>query len=187
MKPFALLLSLVPTVGLVACVSYQLYTEPNQGQTARVRFSTNIDAITMVWTYADEACMSDEQEWMRLKKGHLFNSSPKRLGMPLWEHHENGARELRVLVTPPRTFLFKGSVGSGNSIYTCGVAFQSTFLEGKDYEVAYSWYSKGCNVDVYEIVEIKGDYSRKRIAYFDNRVNQANSKCLSQFRKARLY
>jgi hypothetical protein len=185
MKPFALL-SLVPIAGLVACAS-QMYIEPSQGQTARVRFSTDLDAPTMVWTYADEACTSDEQEWMRIRKGYLLNSSPRRLGMPLWEHHENSAKEFRVLAGSTRSYLFKGAIQTGSTVYSCGVAFRQAFQEGKDYEVAFSWHPTSCNIVVSEITDNQGTFTRKKIAVFDNQVTPANAQCSSQFKKTRLF
>jgi hypothetical protein len=40
--------------------------------------------------------MQNETEWMRLRDGYLTNSQPKKLGMPLWNYHENAAKEVYV-------------------------------------------------------------------------------------------
>ena len=173
-------------VFLIACAS-QLYKEPVDGPVARVRFTTNIDAPTVVYTYADAACTADEQEWMRLKNGLLLNSSPKRLGLPLWNHHDNAAKEVYVSTKVTRSYLITGTSRYYTKEIACGVAFRPDFAPGKDYEVAYIWAPERCDVHVYELEKSGASARRIEIVSFDNRVSKENSECLTQFKKRRLY
>jgi hypothetical protein len=120
------------------------YTEPTTGPAARVRFAADTKSVTVVWGYKTENC-ENEEEWMRLRNGPLVNSSPKTLGMPLWNHHKNSAKEFYVSTERPLILMFKGSETIVEIIrvwtYLCAVPIIYQ-LQEKDYEVSFNWHKK---------------------------------------------
>src|SRR5262245_21412892 len=80
-------------------VSYLLQgRESVAGNEARVRFVTTGN-LTILRKYDDDECKKGEQELARLRNGFLLaNPGPplQKIGMPLWEFHENAATELPV-------------------------------------------------------------------------------------------
>jgi hypothetical protein len=166
------------------------YTEPTTGPTARVRFAVDTEAVTVVWGYKTENC-ENEEEWMRLRKGPLINSSPKTIGMPLWNHHENAAKEFYVSTQSPLILMFKGSETgaqiNGVSAYLCAVPLIYQ-LENKDYEVLFNWHRKQCTVDIFAIVKIEsGAYEKRLLKTFDNKIRFNNADCMKAFKKMRAY
>ena len=148
-----------------------------------MRFATNVDSVTMVMTYADHSCETDEQEWMRLKAGLLVTSQPKRLGLPLWDHHPNGAKEVLVSTQRTRTYLMvTNGYGAPGKVFTCGVTFTQPFEDDKDYEVSYRWYPTTCTVSVSELLSADGAPTRRQVASFNNRLSTANATCLARFK-----
>jgi len=71
------------------------YKEPTTGQRARVRFALDQSVprfhLVIVCNYEDQEC-TGENEWMRLANGSIIHGSPKRVDMPFWEFHRNGAK-----------------------------------------------------------------------------------------------
>ena len=160
--------------------------EPTQGPKARVRFAVDTESVTVVWGYKTENC-EKEEEWMRLRNGPLVNSSPKTLGIPLWNHHKNAAKEFYVSTERPLILMFKGSETEGVTTYFCAVPIICQ-LEDKDYEVSFNWHKKQCTVDVFEIVKTANEaYEKRLLKTFDNKVRFNNADCMKAFKKLRLY
>ena len=180
----ALLLALAPVLAACSTLNYQ---EPTSGPRARVRFVTDTTDITVVRSYGDLDCSTDEQEWMRLRKGVLLNSSPKQLGIPLWPNEPNAAKEVYVQAGKPLSVMFYGSERVGTTLHTCGVPIFFTFEEGRDYEVRYHQLSPQCDVSVSQVVGDPAGAVKKRLAEFSNRVTAQNTGCLAAFKKTRLY
>ncbi len=167
-----------------ASISYQ---EPESGPTANVRFVTDSNSITVVRYYSDMNC-SDEQEWMRLRKGYFVNSDPKSLDMPLGDYHKNAFKEFKVDSTKPLTVMFDGDRSNVGGTFSCGSLVNLHMDEGKDYELNYSISFGGCTTDVYEIIENgRNSYKKDLIAKFDNKVPKENQACLDAFEKTRWY
>lgn len=167
------------------------YVEPTAGDRARVRFVTESPDPTVLRVYDDPDCAGTEHEWMRLRVGPLLTSSPKRLGMPLWNYHENAAKEVYVSVDKPITAIFWGTevaMGYGRGThYSCGVPFTAAFQKGKDYEVKLVWDRTACNVVFSEIKpEADGSYSFKALERFTNRATEKTQGCVKQFTRFRL-
>jgi hypothetical protein len=158
-----------------------------------VRFSTNA-GLTIIRGYGDSGCATDEAEWMRLQNAYAVNSPPKRLGMPLWEHHENAAKEVYVDAATEKTFLIIFESPYGGKIIRCGVPLSYKFSQGKDYEVAFSWEPNRlqigpgqCRVDI-NLLESNGSAARRvRLTRFPNALTTKNDSCVNQFTKTRLY
>jgi hypothetical protein len=172
--------------GFGGCASI-VYVEPTQGDRARVRFATSTTAVTVLRSYDDRACSTNEQEWMRLRNGYLVSSSPKRLGIPLWAHHENAAKEVHVNATKPQTLMFFGSETVGTTIYSCGVPLTYKFEKNRDYEVDYVMKAPSCQATIYEISSKEGGGVRTALSTFTNRTSPETATCLDQFKKTRLY
>jgi len=190
------------------------YKEPLSGERARIRLASQAPFVVVVRAYDDARCETNEQEWMRLRSEYLVNSSPKRLGLPLWPFHDNGAKEVFIdtshsfhaliigeEIAPGR---MKASDFSGNAnllseasefspaprlwmtTYRCGVAFTYDFKANIDYEVEFIWDRYSCSVAVSQIVD--GEVPNiKRLATFDNRVNDSAVQCDEAFKKKRLF
>jgi hypothetical protein len=179
MKSLCIVLAALSLAGC-ATLSYQ---EPTQGPRARVRFVTNTGAIAILRVYDDANCTQNEAEWMRLRVGNILGSTPKKLGMPLWDYHDNAAKEIYVQAGKPVHALFSGSEAN----YQCGVPFSFTFQDSNDYEVKYQLDGLACSVTVAQLVR-KGDgWSASQLGKFYNVVTEANRGCLAQFKKTRMY
>lgn len=128
---------------------------------------------------------------MRLRVGPLLTSSPKRLGMPLWDFHENAAKEVYVRADKPMTAIFWGTETDkrygATTYYSCGVPFTAAFQKDKDYEVKLLWNRTACRV---VFAEIKPDnidsYHFKVLETFSNRATEKTQGCLKQFTRFRL-
>jgi hypothetical protein len=173
-------------LALTGCAAPALtYTEPTDGSRARVRFAANTDDITVLRGYDDSGCNRNEHEWMRLRKGSLISPAPKRLGMPLWEHHENAAKEVFVDASRSHTFLFVGSVSLGATVYRCGVPLTFDFAADRDYEVSYAQMLQNCIVNVSQIQSVNGAPTKALLKSFTNKVTDETRGCLEQFQKKR--
>lgn len=177
---------ILSSLSVTACSS-MLYQEPNTGPLARVRFATDSIQIAVLRTYGDETCSTNETEWLRLKDGYLVNSSPKRMGMPLWSYHDNAAKEIFIEANRKIYGLFKGDVVIGSTIYSCGVPFAYSFHEGTDYEVFFKLRANTCQVTVEKLVGGPTAFEKQRLAEFSNRINDENKGCLDPFKKQRHY
>ncbi|MCL1125403.1 hypothetical protein [Shewanella surugensis] len=120
---------------IVSGCSTVKYVEPSEGPTAKVRFSSDLKEIVVVRAYDDSGC-SNEREWMRLRKGFLFNSDPRILDIPLSDGiHKNAFKEFYITSGEEHVFMFKGIVVSNAVIHSCGVPIKVVFESGKMYEV----------------------------------------------------
>ena len=181
------LMGLVALWSLVGCASLS-YQEPLQGPRARVRFVTTSTAPTVLRAYDDANCAQNENEWMRLREGPLVNSRPKKLGMPLWNHHENGAKEVYVDASRPMHGMFFGEEPTGfGRIHRCAVPFSFRFAENRDYEVKYHFIPQQCHVTVSSIVQNGDGWVLQPAARFGNRATPAAQGCHDQFRQFRWY
>ena len=111
-KPFVFLVLLQQ----ISC-STLVYTEPKEEPQARVRFITNTTSISVLRSYEGDNCANNENEWMRLRVGHLINSTPKKLGIPLWQYQENSAKEVYVKADQNKYFMFFGNVTSTQFVF----------------------------------------------------------------------
>jgi hypothetical protein len=180
------LFSITLAIFTSAC-STLLYQEPTTGSRARVRFVSDSEQISVLRTYEDKNCTTNESEWMRLANHALLNSHPKRLGMPLWNYHDNAAKEVYVEANKSIYALFTGGKRSGATNYSCGVPFWYSFEDGADYEVRFRWAAYGCRVTVAKIDDGSTEPEFLEQASFSNRVNEENKGCLAAFKKQRLY
>jgi hypothetical protein len=167
------------------------YVEPTTGNRARVRFVTDSEAPSVLRVYEGSDCSGKEQEWMRLRVGVLLRGSVKRLGMPLWNYHDNAAKEVYVSTEKPLTAIFWGTEVAGDYQYQyhyqCGVPVTASFQQDKDYEVKYVWNRTACTVLLSEITAgSAGEYSLQPIRQFNNKVTDETSGCAKQFNRFRL-
>lgn len=180
---------------LLAGCSALKYREPTEGPRARVRFTADTDDNSLLLAYDAAGCTTHEQEWMRLRVGVHVLSSPKRMGMPLWEHHDNAAKEVHVDASKPLHAMFVGGShvtrpGTAThhasiSVYSCGVAFTYAFEADKDYQVSFNWHPQRCTVTVSELVRQDDGYARVTREVFDNQLAEQNQGCMARFHKWR--
>lgn len=163
------------------------YQEPAAGPRARVRFVTDSNEISVLRTYGDKNCSTHESEWIRLRNGMLINSSPKRLGMPLWNYHDNAAKEVYVEANKQIYALFQGGETTSVKVYLCGTPFWYSFDDGADYEVRFKWAPQECRVTVARIADGPTGPELREQAAFSNQLNEENKGCLAAFKKPRLY
>jgi hypothetical protein len=116
-----------------------------------------------------------------------INSSPKRLGMPLWNYHDNAAKEVFVEANKQIYGLFQGGETNAVKIYLCGTPFSYSFQEGADYEVRFKWAPQECRVTIAQIADGPTGMELRELAAFSNHVNETNKGCLAAFKKPRLY
>jgi hypothetical protein len=164
------------------------YTEPETGNRARVRFAINAGESVTVYGYKTGNCKSEEN-WMWLRNGPILISPRKRLGIPLWNYHDNAAKEFYISTERPLIVMFKSFivVGYPGSWSICDVPVIYP-LEEKDYEVSFNWgwYGAGCSADVFEIVETNfGLYKKRLLKTFDNKISFDNADCMKAFEKRR--
>jgi hypothetical protein len=179
-------IGIIASLAIAGCAATALtYSEPLQGSRARVRFATNTDYVTVLRAYDDANCTVNENEWMRLRAGNLVGGHPKKLGIPLWVHHDNAAKEVYVDASRTHTFLFSGAAAVGTKVYQCGVPLTFRFESDKDYEVSFSQLGVDCSVTVYGIVADAGTHKRSRLQFFGDRVAPEQAGCLAQFKKVR--
>lgn len=177
----------VPLAFIISACSTLVYQEPATGPRARVRFITDSDEISILRTYGDKNCSANEVEWLRLRNGTLVNSSPKRLGMPLWNYHDNAAKEVYVEANKLIYGLFQGGETTFTKTYLCGTPFWYSFEEQADYEVTFKWSRQECHVTVSTIIDGPSGPQLGKLATFSNQINEENRGCLAAFQKRRLY
>lgn len=182
----SLILAVATSVFVVGC-STLTYQDPTSGPRARVRFVTDSNEVSVLRTYGDENCSTGEVEWLRLRNGFLLNSSPKRLGIPLWNYHDNAAKELYVEANKTITGLFQGGETTGMKIYRCGTPFTFLFQENFEYEVFFKWARAECRVTISQLVSSQQGIEKKEIAEFSNQTTDINRGCMARFHTPRLY
>jgi len=124
---------------------------------------------------------------MRLRVGPLWVGKRKTLGIPLWNYNENAAKEVFVQANKPINGMFFGEERDILVVHLCAVPFFYSFAENDDYEVMFRWDRKHCRVTVSRFVRDNDSWSLLEVARFDNRTNETNRGCLTQFHRARLY
>lgn len=177
----------LPLFLLLASCSSIVYKEPVSGSRARVRFVSDLNAVSVLRVYDDADCTANETEWMRLKNGYLLNSSPKKLGMPLWNYHDNAAKEVYVGTDKQLNALIKGDEQSGDYIYSCAVPFFYRFSENEDYEVYFHWSRTDCTVTISQFSTTPTGTEANKKEVFTNKPSTRNAGCMSAFKKGRLY
>jgi hypothetical protein len=142
---------ILPIFLLVSGCTTAPYQEPNSGERARVRFATESQGVTVVFKYEDERCSADrENEITRLRAGHLFNSNPKRIGIPMDRFHPNGFNEFYFKANTKLIGVFSGGEDFGTSGYTCKVPFGFEVTQG-DFEVVFFASRQGCGASINKI------------------------------------
>jgi hypothetical protein len=177
------LLILISHVLLLSACSSIVYQEPTSGPRARVRFVTDFTGVALLRAYDDANCSSNETEWMRLRNGKLFNSTPKRLGMPLWKYNENAAKEVYVDSTRQFNGLMQGNERGGAGIYSCGVPFFFSFLENTDYEVFFHWSPMSCRITISQLIDGTKGVEERELKVFANQITEINEGCMKAFKK----
>lgn len=179
-----LLLSLL----VLGCASVS-YQEPQGGERARVRFAIgpSVEGVGTVRGYQDEDC-NGEREWMRLVNGFYIRAEPRRLQMPLWDFHDNGAKEFYVAANEPLFFMFQSELstfGTATTIYTCAVPITFQPEADADYELILHMHSRTtCEVEFSEIVSDGDDAARERLGIFKNFANEG---CIAAFHRFRWF
>ena len=179
--------NLVLLLSITSCSTFS-YKEPKSGPVARVRFVTNSTSITVVRAYDSSRC-EEENEMMRLRNGFFLFSSPKKLGIPLNNFHDNAAKEVLVKAGGPEAYMFEDAESYGTTSVKCGVVVKQLFEEGKDYELSYDFNNANCFLDVYEISKDKaGSAQRVLLQRRDKRMtSDFSAACVDKFNKIRLY
>ena len=171
---------------IVGCAgNLQKYVGPSDDPRARVRFASTADRWVTLYSYDDEQCKTNEQEWMQLFGGYLFGSKTNpSLGMPLplsLDYYPAGTvKEVYVVAGKPHHLMFQ-SARSGvgpeivtetyvtaskapllTQVYWCGTPFTMEFEEGKDYEIVFHFDGLSCSVDVFNLaLNTQGQYHRE--------------------------
>lgn len=172
---------------LLSACSTLSYQEPTSGLRARVRFVSDLDAISVLQVYDGENCSGNETEWLRLKNGTLIHSTPKKLGMPFWNYNDNAAKEVYVAANRQFNGLIKGDEMTGTAVYSCAVPVLFTFLDNTDYEVFFHWSRTDCHVTVAQLIDDPAHSEKKEIRLFTNKADGINEGCKLAFRKQRAY
>jgi hypothetical protein len=144
-----------------------------------VRFASRHDAVTVVANYRTENC-DGETEWMRLRAGPLLMGREQRMGMPLWQFHENGAREVFVAAASEMYFMFFGSYRTFKETVSCAVPAAVEFREGDDYELLF----EDCTVQFSRLVVDAARPRRELVRRFEARGNRG---CKEAFEADRLW
>ncbi len=124
----SLLLCVAASVALGACASVN-YTEPQDGDRARVRFAVGqslsraggtvalYDENAIVYGFTDANC-ADGSHWMTLLDGYLVRPDPRRMGMPLWDYQQNAAKEFYVSTATDLNVMFVGDMATWGGVST---------------------------------------------------------------------
>lgn len=182
----------LPVVMIVSGCSTVSYVEPKTGPVARVRFATDTPHITTIYEYSSKNC-DGEKEMMRLRRGFLFNSDPRRLGMPLWTHHHNSAKEFFVTPDEPHLYMIKSeniySTYPRLTKISCAVVISQEFENSKDYEIEYKWNKSRCYANIYKINKKEnGEPEKFLLKKISNQLNDGFSKtCLKVFKSTKLW
>ena len=123
----------------------------NSKSVAHLRLATNTPHVATAYQYADASCQANEIKMFGLRAGTLFRSKESRLGIPLWDFHKNGAKEIEI---PTGKFVgkFEGVADGGSVGAKCDSAFSLDAEAGHDYEVFFDFPGAGCSVRISEIV-----------------------------------
>lgn len=177
---------LVLTFFCMSCSTIK-YEEPQGGDHSRVRFASDSEGVLVVRAYQNAEC-EGEQEWMRLRKGFLINSSPKSLGMPLADFHKNAFKEFYVNPADKKVLMFVDSMQIGNTMYSCGVPISLSFLEpNKDYEIKFVGGGYACALEVNEIRLDSSTASRIPMKKYLSNTEKFGENCETMFKKQRLF
>ena len=177
MKYVFLVLALLSLTGCTS-TGYLWYQEPTAGPKARVRFVTTSKGSTDLRVYDDANCTQNGTVWMDLSERSRFGGQLKKLGMPLWNYHENAAKEVYVAANKPIYGMFFGHEYMGSTTYVCAVPFSFTFSENADYEVKYQGGATMCSVSIAQILRAGNNWSLTEVGKFDNKMNDSNRGCL---------
>lgn len=176
--------TLLAALGLLACAGCAglSYVQPTSGDRARVRFVTETSTLAVMKGYDGPDCSGEEREWMRLRVGPLITSTVTRLGMPLWEFHDNAAKEVYVATNKDLVALIWTEQGT----LKCGVPVTYRFMPGQDYEVKYTSSGRSCSVSI-SMIAARGDgHERRRVGTFDS-TTSAYPGCYRQFARTRAW
>lgn len=181
---------------LLSTLLFLVASPPAQAQDAapaRVRFAlptttgtTDVD----VRIYKSNEC--DDEHKLTSLQDHYFlrHARRERLGLPLWDFHENGANEF-VLPAQPLFVMMEAVQSIGLSDATCAVFVSANLASGTDYEFAmifprvtlpYPRYPF-CEVRMSQIVASGAAFERRLVHTFDNRVNSEG--CEDAFHRLR--
>lgn len=176
---------LVISLMLAGC-STMSYTPPVSGPVAKVRFVTDNSSVTILRSYGDPACKTQELEMLRIRNGTLLGSGHQSLGIPGGERYrEEAYQEILAAAGIPNHYMFYGNSTDGKYNYRCAVPFTGVFDEGKSYEVKFRYDGMTtCNVSVQEIL---ADGQVLLLSKHDNNLTPLNQLCLSALKKPRLF
>jgi len=158
---------LVITFLLSGCAAPH-YTEPQNGQTANVRFAVTgkANTSTVVIGFNNGRCEGGE-EWIELL-ANTINVFPvyKRLGIPLWNYDAMAAKEYKMPANKIMNMMILQKV-TGN-LDSCAINIAPEFKEGKDYEILFN--SNNCHTEINEIITPPSQtqsYKRRLIKSFN--------------------
>ena len=159
------------------------YEEPNSGKLAKVRFATDFEEITVVNGYETSSC-EEEKEWMRLRVGPLLISQPKRLGMPLWDYHDNAAKEFYVRAGKEQHLMFYSAKSLGRGAVKCGIPISTTFENNEEYELFFDDDDLHCSLTLNQILKTKdsGVPHKKRLLKHSSRTVDMPANCADQLK-----
>jgi hypothetical protein len=178
----AILLALL-ALATASCMSVVVYGGESAGPVARLRVAVPKDygnKLIWVWQYADDQCQG-EKHWVKLNNDLLLPSPATRLGIPLWDYNDRGAKEFKVRANDDLYLLLKGEA-SGAS---CGVPVKARLEEGRDYELLFTGsIVNGCSVTLSEITAASAGATKRAISQF---ANVGNDECRDAFGKGRFW
>lgn len=180
---------------LAACASsLPPYVEPQEGNLARIRLaipqenglSLNSPSTT-VRGYQSEDCKG-HYDWTVLANYYLVGRGTRKLGLPLWEYNDNGAREYYVATDRPIIVTFEGRTGDfvrgSPKGQTCVILVNRTLEPDRDYELVYEHQSATkCIVTLNELIVEGGNAQRVELATYQRIGQFVNPGCLRAFRK----
>ena len=152
------------------------YAEPTGDNTSKVRFATKNSDVVTVYEYDNRECQN-ERLILGLKNGWLAKSEVKRKGIPLWDYHDNAAKELFVLAGIEHTYMFRYSWQIGDRYERCAVPVHFTFEKGRDYELLHHL----CFVTVYEIEDNNGKSEKSKLVQFSSKGENVTQGCYDEF------
>jgi hypothetical protein len=183
-------------MAVAGCASVN-YVEPQDGERARVRFAVGdaareattvalYDENAVVYGFANAECAEDTH-WMSLLDGYLVRPDPRRMDMPLWNYHQNAAKEFYVAASRPMHVMFIGSMptfnGATTTTFFCPVFVSADLSPGADYELVYRASGGGsCSVEMSQIVATPTGHERRVVREFDNALGSMSAGCAEFFR-----
>jgi len=170
-------------LAVASCMSVVVYGGETAGPVARLRVAVPKDygnKLIWIWQYADDRSR-DEKHWVKLNNELLLPSPATRLGIPLWDYNDRGAKEFNVRANSDLYLLFKGEAGGAS----CGVPVKARLEEGRDYELLFTGgIVDDCSVGLSEITTAPGGPAKRAISTFNN---MGNDDCLDAFGKGRFW